>query len=124
MDSVSTLCRVVHSAGARGGSSAGGLAAQTLLSCELVHPTSCPHPPMPTPRCVHPLPLRWASFGGLERWGGRGVEQALRCLVSPEGRAEGRAELCAYWCRKDIPGPCFSSPVMFTLVCILSFHIG
>ena len=120
MDSVSTLCWVVHSASARDGSSAGGLAAQTLPPRELLPPSSHAHSQV----CVHPLPLRWARFGGLKSWGGRGVEQALRCLVSPEGRAEGRAELCAHWCRKDIPGPCFSNPVMFTLVCILSFHIG
>ena len=95
MDSVSTLCRVVHSAGARGGSSAGSLAAQTLPPRELVHPTSCPHPPMPTPRYVFiPSP---SGGPALEGWslgwqrGGAGPEVP----GEPRGESggEGRA-LC------------------------------
>ena len=88
----------------------------------LCRPVSSSIPP-PAPILPCPLPGMCSSpppqVGQLWRagvWGGRGVEQALRCLVSPEGRAEGRAELCAPWCRKDIPGPCFSN-----LLCSLLF---
>lgn len=120
---MSALCWVVHSAGAREGPSSAGLVAQTLQPCELVHPTHhpqvCAHPPIPAPRCVlipHPCPQVGQVWSAGELgWHRNGADPE----VFGEPRGEGGGGQCmgfapTSW-RKDIPGHCFSNPLLSLL---------
>lgn len=64
-------------------------------SRELIHPTSAPILPCPLPGvCSSPPPSGGPALEGWRAGMAEGMEQALRCLVSPEEGEEGRA-LCS-----------------------------